>query len=91
MPPKNVITNPWDTSYVHLIGPCTLKGKDGSVLDCMCLTMIDPATGWFKMVELPVIEIFKTDGDDVKTSETFDKTSLQIAKLVNKSWFSRHP
>ena len=43
------------------------------------------------MVELPVIEIFKTDGDDVKTAETFDKTSSQIAKLVNKSWFSRYP
>jgi len=27
--------------------------------------MINPATGWFKMVELPIIEIFKTDGDDV--------------------------
>ena len=53
--------------------------------------MIDPATGWFEMVELPVIEIFKTYGDDAKTAETFDKTSLQIAKLVNKLWFSRYP
>ena len=34
--------------------------------------MINPATGWFEIVELPVIEIFKTDGDDVKTPETFD-------------------
>ena len=76
MPPKNVITNPWDTSYVHLIGPCTLKGKDGSVLDCMCLTMIDPATSCFEMVELPVIEIFKTYGDDAKTAETFDTRLL---------------
>jgi len=42
------------------------------------------------MVELPVIEIFKTDGDDVKTAETFDKTFLQIAKLVNKSGFRRY-
>ena len=89
MPPKAVITNPWEALCVNLIDPYTLKGKDGSVLDFMCLTMINPATGWFEMVELPVIEIFKTDGDDVKLSEAFDKNSLQIAELVNKSWFSR--
>jgi len=53
--------------------------------------MIDLATGWFEMVELPVIEIFKTDGDDVKMAEVFDKTSLQMEKLFNKSWFSRYP
>ena len=57
----------------------------------MCHTMIDPATGWFKMVELLVIEIFKTYGDDVRASEAFDKTSLQIAKLINKSLFSIYP
>ena len=93
VPPKNVITNPWEALCVDLIGPYTLKGQDGSVLDCMCLTMIDPTptTGWFEMVELPVIEIFKTDGDDVNMSETFDKTSSQIAKLFNKSWFRRYP
>jgi len=53
--------------------------------NCVDVTMINPATGWFKMVKLPVIEIFKTDGDDVKMAETFDKTSSQIAKLVNQS------
>jgi len=47
--------------------------------------MINPATGWSEMVALPVIEILKTDGDDAKTAEMFDKTSSQIAKLVNKS------
>jgi hypothetical protein len=36
-----------------MIGPCTLKGKDGSSIDFMCLTMIDPATSWFEIVELP--------------------------------------
>ena len=45
---------PWEASCVDLIGPCMLKGKDGAVLDFMCLTMIDPASSWFKMVELPV-------------------------------------
>jgi len=84
VPPKNVITNPWEALRVDLIGLYTHRGQDGSVLDFMCLTMIAPATGWFGMVELPVIEIFKTDGDDVKTAETFNETSSQIAKLVNQ-------
>ena len=35
----------------------------------MCLTMVDTAACLFEMAELPVIEIFKTDGDDVKMAE----------------------
>jgi hypothetical protein len=41
--------------YVDLIGPYTLKGKDGSSIEFMCLTMINPATSWFKIVELPTV------------------------------------
>jgi hypothetical protein len=37
------------------IGPYTLKGKDGSSIDFMCLSMIDPATSWFETVELPTV------------------------------------
>ncbi len=50
--PKLVITTPWEALCVDLIGPYALNGKDGSSIDFMCLTMIDPATSWFKMVEL---------------------------------------
>jgi len=39
---KMVITKPWHTLCVDLIGPYTLKGKDSTVIDFMCLTMIDP-------------------------------------------------
>jgi hypothetical protein len=42
-------------SCVDLIGPYTLKGKDGSSVDFICLTMINPATSWFKIVELPTV------------------------------------
>ncbi len=44
LPPKLAITTPWKTLCVDLIGPYTLKGKDGSSIDFMCLTMINPAT-----------------------------------------------
>jgi hypothetical protein len=49
-----VITNPWETLCVDLIGPYTLKGKDGTQIDFMCLNMIDPDSSWFGIVELPV-------------------------------------
>ena len=45
---------------VDLVGPYTLKGKDGTQIDFMCLTMIDPATSWFEIVELPVLETLNT-------------------------------
>ncbi len=40
---------------VDLIGPYTLKDKDGSSIDFMCLTMINHATSWFEIVELPTV------------------------------------
>ncbi len=55
LPPKLVITTPWKALCVDLIGPYTLKGKDGLSIDFMCLTMINPATSWFKIVELPTV------------------------------------
>jgi hypothetical protein len=55
LPPKLVIKIPCKALCVDLIGPYTLKGKDGSSIDFMCLTMIDPTTSWFKIVELPIV------------------------------------
>jgi hypothetical protein len=55
LPPKLVIMAPWKALCVDLIGPCTLKGKDGSSIDLMCLTMINPATSWFEIGELPTV------------------------------------
>ena len=56
LPPKLVVDTPWECLCVNLVGPYTLRGKDGSEIDFMCLTMIDPATSWFEMVELPVMD-----------------------------------
>jgi hypothetical protein len=55
LPPKLVMMIPWKAFCVDLIGPYTLKGKDGSSIDFMCLTMINPATSWLKKVELPTV------------------------------------
>jgi hypothetical protein len=98
LPTKLVITTPWEALCVDLIGPYTLKGKDGSQIDFMCLTMIDPASSWFEMVELPVMETITpivnkkgTKTHEITKENYFDKTSTMISHLVNKTWFSRYP
>ncbi len=69
-----------------------LKGKDGSEVDFMCLTMMDPATNWFEIVELTVVDKPGSEISDLNVSaEYFDKTSQQIVGLVNKLWFCRYP
>jgi hypothetical protein len=55
LPPKTVITVPWRVLCVDHVGPYTLEGKDGTIIDCLALTIINPATSWFKVVELPLV------------------------------------
>ncbi len=64
----------------------------------MCLTMIDPASSWFEIVELPVVELSLTSQSKIKTmphdktkKAYFDKSSSMISTLVNRTWFSRYP
>ena len=52
LPPKQAETNPWDTQYVDLIVPYTIPRKGKKSLKLWCLTMIDPATGWFEMAQI---------------------------------------
>ena len=61
---------------MDLIGPYTIKAKDGTILDFMCLTMIDPVTGWFEIVELPNTDVtyVKKDGKEI-TEVIIDKSS----------------
>jgi hypothetical protein len=97
LPPKLVIVTPWKALCVDLIGPFTLKGKDGLSIDFMCLTMINPATSWFKIVELPAVALEMTVppmgkgkrvafAKNTKVAEPyFDKSSAQISSLVYKT------
>ena len=49
LPPKEAEAIPWDRLCVDLIGPYKINRKDKSQLICRCVTMIDPATGWFEI------------------------------------------
>ena len=51
--PKQSETSPWDTLCVDLTGPYTIPQKGRNPLKLWCLTMIDPATGWFEMSQIP--------------------------------------
>ncbi len=95
LPPKTIITVPLRALCVDLICPYTLKGKNGTIIDFVALTMIDPKTSWFKVVELPLVRQLRTITVNGKESyiveEIFNKTSERIAWLVNKMWLSRYP
>ncbi len=41
---------------MDLIRPYTLKGKDKTEIDFMCLTMIDPETSWLEIIESLVVD-----------------------------------
>jgi hypothetical protein len=78
-----------------LIGPYTLKEQDGSSIDSMCLTMINPTTSWFEIVELPSVAQETTVppagkgkkvtfNKNTKVAELyFDKSSAQLSNLVH--------
>ena len=61
LPTKLAITTPWEALCVDVIGPYTLRGTDKIVIDFMCVTMIDPATSWFKIAELPISQPSELD------------------------------
>eukprot|EP00804_Cyclotella_cryptica_P013682 CCRYP_016125-RB/>CCRYP_016125-RB protein AED:0.30 eAED:0.38 QI:0/0/0/1/0/0/3/0/253 len=81
LPRKLVVSNPCGRYY----------GKDGTDIDFMSVTMIDPATSWFKSVELLRLLPWgcKSTNTHNKPKEAyFDKSSAQVCSLVNKIWFS---
>jgi hypothetical protein len=52
---KLVITTPQRALCVDLIKQYTLKGKENTSINYMCLAMIDPATSWFDTIKLPTV------------------------------------
>jgi hypothetical protein len=92
---KIAICTPREALCVDLIGPYILKGKGSSAIDFMALTMIDPASSWFEIVELPLVKRLTTmkviSKEKVSKELIFDKSYNQIARLINKIWLSRYP
>jgi hypothetical protein len=49
LPPKLAEATPWDKLCNDLIGPYKIRRKGKDNLICRCVTMINPATIWFKI------------------------------------------
>ena len=87
---------PWRTVHIDLIGPYSITAKQsvpgGKIkeieLKLTAMTMVDPATGWFEIIEVPYYSI-----DDVKNNKDnyIDKSSARISKLFDQAWLSRYP
>ena len=87
---------PWRTVHIDLIGPYSITAKQtqpgGEIkeveLKLTAMTMVDPATGWFEMVEVPYY-----NAEDVINNENnyIDKSSARISRLFNQTWLSRYP
>ena len=52
LPEKQAEAEPWNVLCVDLIGPYTIKHPAKQPLTLWCITMIDPATGWFDIREI---------------------------------------
>ena len=86
IPSKIAKRVPWRMVCVDLIGPYTIKSKDSAILDFMCLTMIDPVTGWFEIVELLNINCtYMCNNKEEIVEVIIDKSSVCVSQLVNKS------
>ena len=67
LPPKTAEYHPWEMVCVDTIGPYTIHRKGMKDLTLMCLTAIDPATGWLEIFEIDtkradmLINLFETE------------------------------
>ena len=63
LPAKLAELLPWKSLCVDVVGIYTIKCTNNFKLDFVCLTMIDPATILFKIVEIPTVEILNKNGE----------------------------
>ena len=85
---------------MDLIGTYTLKAKNRTQIDFMCITMIDTATSWFEiaeLLELPELDVpactkgQKGNSTYIRSNHPyFDKLSATVG-LINRTWFSHYP
>ena len=53
-----------------------------------CMTMIDPDTGWFDIIE---ITPFYIEDVTLGNDEYIDKSSYRVPQLLNNTWLCRYP
>ena len=53
-----------------------------------CMTTIDLTTGWFKIVEIPTLNL---DEVPANNDEYIDKSSAMVNEFYNKTWLYPYP
>ena len=53
--------------------------------------MLNPATGWFEIVEVPSDLVEEVVKKIVTTETIIDKSSARISRLFEQTWLSRYP
>ena len=84
LPPKTATSQPWQHVCIDLIALNSIKAKDGTILDLMCLTMIDPATSWLNVIELPNVEItFICKGKEITEVITDESSATTLCESLS--------
>ena len=97
LPPNNTEElKPWDTVHIYLIGPYIKSiikhHPDGTAIQnnysLTCTTMIELATCWFEIVEIPTFDL-----EEVKigNDECIYKSSAGVSLLFNNTWICIYP
>ena len=82
--------------HIDLIGRYSITAKQtqpgGKIkeveLQLTAMTMVDPATGWFEIVEVP----YYNNEDIVNDKDiSINKNSTRISQLFNQAWLSLYP
>ena len=81
---------PWRTVHTDLIGPYSITARQNQPgnqvkeieLKLTAMTMVDPATGWFEIIEVPYYHM-----NEVKDNvdNYIDKSSARIIRLFDKA------
>jgi hypothetical protein len=73
LPEKEAEAMPWDRLCINLISPYNIKSnvKGVKIPPLKCVTMINPATGWFKIKQY----------DDKKSGVSNFKTNLTMTRM----------
>ena len=97
LPPKNIAElKPWDLVHIELIGPYSKSIRHqkpcGTVIrnnaSLTFMPMIDPATSWSKIAEIPTFDLEEVVLDN---DEYIYKLSARVSKLFNNTWLCRYP
>ena len=52
-----------------------------------CMTMINPATGWFEIVLVPTYNLDEVTGGNI---DYVDKSSYRVSRFFNNTWLCRY-